>query len=107
MTTTLHPSGIAFVCPPWCERQAEHMRDLGDLDGRAHHSSPDRTGGPERGWAVALSSMTYPDGTPVDDGACVNVEVPDVDLTPGQARELVAAINAAILEAERSVGGQR
>jgi hypothetical protein len=65
------------------------------------HSSPDQAGLPGT-WAVSLSSITYADGSPTDDGEVkVNVFVEDCDLTPAEARELVQAIVTATAEAQR------
>jgi hypothetical protein len=99
--TAVHPSEIAFTCPPWCRRtRAEHLEDLGNFTGRCVHHSADQTS--VDGWTVGLSSFTYPDGAPVDNEVVlVNVAVPDCDLTPSQARKLVQAIIAATAEAER------
>jgi hypothetical protein len=102
----LHPSEITFVCPPWCRiTREEHLEDLGNHQGRCFHTSADREGqglAPDETWAVALSSITYPDGTQADDaGVTVEIDAPSVYLTPDKARALVQALIAATAEAER------
>ena len=100
MTTTLHPSEIQFTCPPWCKvSREEHLEGLGNHGGRCIHWSEDREG--ER-WAVAITSYTYPDGTPADDEE-VQLEVaaePSTILSRMEACKLVKAILAALQEAD-------
>jgi hypothetical protein len=103
--TALHPSEITFTCPSWCRMtREEHLEELSEHQGQCIHRSPDRNGtsGEGRSWAVSLSSMTFPDGTISDDeGVLVEVYAPNCNLTPGEARELVQAINTATAEASR------
>jgi hypothetical protein len=101
MTATLHPSEIQFNCPPWCDRTREdHLEDLGNHNGCCIHTSVDWQG---QGWAVALSSLTYPDGTLAEDEATqVEVDASSCHMTPQEARTLVRAILEAVAEAERT-----
>jgi hypothetical protein len=104
--TTLHPSEITFVCPPWCRiTREEHLEGLGNHEGHVMHYSEDKKGrgdAPNEGWTVSLSSMTYPDGTTAAGGEVkVEVDAQSVNLTPDQARALVQAIITATAEAQR------
>jgi hypothetical protein len=90
---------VEVKCPPWCRlTNREHLDDLLNLEGCCFHWSRDREG---LGWRVVIQTYTFPDGTPADDlGTWIHVETTNSDgLSPHTARELAAAILAAVEEA--------